>query len=95
MHMLEQQLLFVLFIHLINYYISIQCNYIICEHTHSDALKSFHRIQGSKFLKEREREKKRKIKLSLAFKIRIKRVGAVERLKNYKLKSKLRGGSRT
>ena len=95
--MLEQQLLFVLFIHLVNYYISIQCNYIIGEHTHSDALKSFHRIQGSKFLKEREREKKRKIKLSLAFKIRTtsKRVEAVERRKNYKLKSKFCGGSRT
>lgn len=95
--MLEQQLLFVLFIHLINYYISIQCNYIICEHTHSDVLKSFHTIQGSKFLKKREREKKIKIKLSLAFKIRTtsKRVGAVERQKNYKLKSKLRGGSHT
>lgn len=58
--MLEQQLLFVLFIHLINYYISIQSNYIIGEHTHSDALKSFHRIQGSKFLKKRERKEKKK-----------------------------------
>lgn len=57
--MLEQQLLFVLFIHLVNYYISIQCNYIIGEHTHSDALKSFHRIQGSKFLKKRERKEKK------------------------------------